>query len=100
MREQTFQVAWWPDWSHTPSDVIVLDSIEEALLRALKLSQRSDGTACVRTGEDFLDWVFLIQTRTYHGKGMWYNPHTQALDPFHKKLLRVLFKYDSNLYPL
>lgn len=100
MREQTFQVAWWPDWSHTPSDVIVLDSIEEALLRALELSQRSDGTACVRTGEDFLDWVFLIQTRTYHGKGMWYNPHTQALDPFHKNLLRVLFKYDSNLRPL
>lgn len=100
MREQTFQVSWWPDWSHTPSDVIVLDSIEEALLRALELSKGSDGTVCVRTGEDFLDWVFLIQTRNYHGKGMWYNPHTQALDPFHKNLLRVLFKYDSNLHPL
>ena len=97
---QAFQVALWPDWSHTPSDVVVVDNIEDALLRALEFSKRSSGTVCVRDGEDFLGWVLVIQTRVYHTPGMWYNPRTQALDPFHKNLLRVLYPYDSNLTPL
>jgi hypothetical protein len=95
-----FQVSWWPDFSHKPQDALVVDSIEDALLRTIEFSRRSCGTTCVRTGAEFLDWVLVTKTKEYSSTSVWFEGFSGPLSPFHRSLLRVLYSFDENLHPL
>ena len=98
--DHAFQVAWWPHYGPTPDEVVVVDNIEAALLKAIKFSHRAHGQTRVLCGPTFAEWVLLTRTRVYGGTSVWFDQRRQDLTQFHRDLLKALYMYDESLNPM